>query len=275
MDQKERSKVPVLQAQQKVFRHSQTKWPSRANRGYGRRPEPGLHGNVPVRRSLGSCQDGSPLSPVCDMPTGGKVRSPHGGARQKAQSVDRFQAALRRDMLQDVGQGSVSFHGHGSARFVPAGMASPKKFGAKPLRTFKRAAFWTGVAPWVFVTGGLSAFVGPAKKAFWRNTGRRFVHAAEIHPPTYASFRRAPTGASSRCSAARRLQDTEFTAYRVGHTVLLQAARSAGRQGAGRGGGRMSGGRRPHPDPARRYGGMADCVKCESTSAPVLQPDPA
>ena len=194
-------KVPVPQVQQKVFRHSQTKGPSRAHRGYGRRPELGLHGNVHVRCSPRACQEGSPLSSVYDMPTGGKVWSPHGGARQKAQSVDRFQAALRRDMLQGVGQGSVSFHGHGSARFVLTGMVSPKKFGAKPLRMFKRTALWAGVAPWIFVTDGLSAFVGPAKKAFWRNTGRRFVHAAEIHPPTHATFRRAPTGTSSRCSA--------------------------------------------------------------------------
>ena len=68
-----------------------------------------------------------------------------------------------------------------STRFVPAGMASPKKFGAKPLRMFKRAASWAGVAPWVFVTDGLSDFVGQAKKAFWRNVGRLFVHVAEIH----------------------------------------------------------------------------------------------
>ena len=68
-----------------------------------------------------------------------------------------------------------------STRFVLANMSSPKKLGAKPLRMFKRAASWAGVTPWVFVTDGLSAFVGPAKKAFWRNAGRRFVHVTEIH----------------------------------------------------------------------------------------------
>ena len=68
-----------------------------------------------------------------------------------------------------------------SARFVPACMSSPKKLGAKPLRMFKRAASWAGVAPCVFVTDGLSAFVGPDKKAFRRNAGRRFVRVAEIH----------------------------------------------------------------------------------------------
>ena len=68
-----------------------------------------------------------------------------------------------------------------SARFVVANMSSPKKLGAKPLRMFKRAASWAGVTPWVCVTDGLSAFVRSAKKAFWRNAGRRFVHVAEIH----------------------------------------------------------------------------------------------
>ena len=68
-----------------------------------------------------------------------------------------------------------------SAMFVPAGMASPKKFGAKSLRMFRRAASWADVTPWVFVTDGLSDFVGPAKKAFWRNAGRRFVRVAETH----------------------------------------------------------------------------------------------
>ena len=56
-----------------------------------------------------------------------------------------------------------------STRFVLASMPSPKKLRAKSLRMFKRAASWAGVTPWVFVTNGLSAFVGPAKKAFWRN----------------------------------------------------------------------------------------------------------
>ena len=68
-----------------------------------------------------------------------------------------------------------------STRFVVANMSSPKKLGAKPLRMFKRAVRWTGVTPWVFVTDGLSSFVGPAQKAFWRSAECLFVHVAEIH----------------------------------------------------------------------------------------------
>lgn len=68
-----------------------------------------------------------------------------------------------------------------SARFVLASMTPPKKFGAKPLRMFREAAHLAGVVPRVFVTDGLGDFAKPARKAFWRSAGRRFVHIAEIH----------------------------------------------------------------------------------------------
>ena len=73
-------------------------------------------------------------------------------------------------------------------------MSSPKKFGAKPLRVFKGAASWAGVTPWVFVTDGPSDFVGPAKKAFWRNAGCRFAHAAEIHSHNAYNVQESPNG---------------------------------------------------------------------------------
>lgn len=59
-------------------------------------------------------------------------------------------------------------------------MVSPKKFGARPLHMFRRAARLTGVTPWVFVTDGLNAFAVPARKALRRSAGL-FVHIAEIH----------------------------------------------------------------------------------------------
>ena len=67
-----------------------------------------------------------------------------------------------------------------STRFVLASMVSPKKFGAKPLPMFRRAARLVGVTPWVSVTDGLNAFVVPARNVFRRSVGL-FVHIAEIH----------------------------------------------------------------------------------------------
>ena len=117
-----------------------------------------------------------------------------------------------------------------STRFVLAGMVSPKKFGAKPLRMFKRAAAWAGVTSWVFVVDGLSAFVGPAKKAFWRNARRRFVHVAEIHSHNTYNVPESVNGDIKPLLHRRGgFKIMKFTAYRVGHPVLLQAARSAGR----------------------------------------------
>ena len=62
------------------------------------------------------------------------------------------------------------------------------------MRVFKRAAAWAGVTPWVLVTDGLSAFVGPAKKAFWRNAGRRFVYVAEMHSHNAYNVQESPNG---------------------------------------------------------------------------------
>ena len=65
-----------------------------------------------------------------------------------------------------------------STRFILSSMTSPVKLGVKPLSMFREAA---SIVPWVFVTDGLDEFVKPAKKAFWRRKGRRFIHVAEIH----------------------------------------------------------------------------------------------
>lgn len=37
------------------------------------------------------------------------------------------------------------------------------------------------MVPWVFVTDGLDVFPAAARKAFWRRTGRRLVHAVKVH----------------------------------------------------------------------------------------------
>ena len=105
-DQTERNgpKVSVPCAQPKILRPSQAKGPSRAHRGDGRRPEPGLQGNVPLRRSPGACQEGSPPSSLCNIPVGGKVRPPHGCPRQKVQSVGgcpRLRAISRSNLCRN------------------------------------------------------------------------------------------------------------------------------------------------------------------------------
>ena len=68
-----------------------------------------------------------------------------------------------------------------STRFVLSYMVSPVKMGAEPLEMFREAARRAGRVPWVFVTDGLDVFPEAARKAFWRRTGRRLVHAVEVH----------------------------------------------------------------------------------------------
>ena len=69
----------------------------------------------------------------------------------------------------------------GRTRFVLSYDISTRKMGYDPLSLFAGARKIAGAAPWVFVTDGLEAFCGAARKAFWSRTGFRLVHVREIH----------------------------------------------------------------------------------------------
>ena len=61
-----------------------------------------------------------------------------------------------------------------SSRFILSHMASPIKFGVKPLDMFRWQ--YAEVVPRVFITDGLHNFCKPIKKAFWCRAGRRLVY---------------------------------------------------------------------------------------------------
>ena len=69
----------------------------------------------------------------------------------------------------------------GRSRFVLSYDISARKMGYDPLSLFAGARRLAGAAPWVFVTDGLEAFCGAARKAFQCRTGFRLVHVREIH----------------------------------------------------------------------------------------------
>lgn len=69
----------------------------------------------------------------------------------------------------------------GATRFILSYEISPLKQGFKPAGLFAAAASRTLCLPRVLVSDGLSDFIKPAKKVFYRNWGPRFVHIREVH----------------------------------------------------------------------------------------------